>query len=84
MQTVEKLDLIEFKDIMSLKELEVAKIENAKPEKKTWYSLQRTRFLKYIYYVSTSPLSHFYTSILYCFSRSLTFSMWSNVTTSAC
>jgi hypothetical protein len=39
MQTVGKLDLVEFKDILTAKEYEQAKADNAKGEKKTWYHI---------------------------------------------
>jgi hypothetical protein len=62
MQIVEKLDLLEFKEIPNLEELEAAGIENAKLEKKTWYPLPRSRFLEYLHSASASPLLHLRTS----------------------
>jgi hypothetical protein len=51
-QTVGKLDVMEFKDWLTLEELEAAKIENSKLEKKTWYPLPRIYFLEYLYSIS--------------------------------
>jgi hypothetical protein len=57
MLTMGKLDVMEFKDWLTLEELEAAKIENSKPEKMTWYPLPRIQFLEYLYSVSLSPIS---------------------------
>jgi hypothetical protein len=60
MQTVGKLDLKEFKEILTPEEYEATRIENMKPEKKTWYPLSRTRFLEYLYSVSSCMLCYLY------------------------
>jgi hypothetical protein len=52
MQTVGKLDLIEFKGFLTHDEYEQAKAENAKAEKRTWYHIPRSRFLNYLHSVS--------------------------------
>ena len=51
-QTVDKLDVMEFKDWLTPEELEATKIENSKPEKMTWYPLPRIHFLEYFYSIS--------------------------------
>jgi hypothetical protein len=57
MQTVGKLDLVEFKDILTAEEYEQAKADNAKGEKKTWYHIPRSRLLEYLHSVSSCPYS---------------------------
>jgi hypothetical protein len=52
MQTVGKLDLVEFKDFLTA-EYEQAKADNAKANKKTWYHIPRSRFLEYLHSVSS-------------------------------
>jgi hypothetical protein len=52
MQTVGKLDLVEFKDFLTA-EYEQAKADNnAKADKKTWYHIPRSRLLEYLHSVS--------------------------------
>jgi hypothetical protein len=52
MQTVGKLDLIEFKGFLTHDEYEQAKAENAKAEKRTWYHIPQSRLLNYLHSVS--------------------------------
>jgi hypothetical protein len=51
-QKVGQLSLIEFKDILTLEEMEQAKLELQKPEKRTWIPIPRAKFLEYIHSVS--------------------------------
>jgi hypothetical protein len=52
MQTVGKLDLVEFKGLLTHEEYEQAKAKNSKAEKRTWYHIPRSRFLDYLHSVS--------------------------------
>jgi hypothetical protein len=63
---VGKLNVMEFKDWLTPEELERAKIESSKPNKKTWYPIPRIRFLEYLYSVSAGPQMHVHPSIKYC------------------
>jgi hypothetical protein len=66
MQTVGKLGFMEFKDWLNPEELEAARIENSKPDKKTWYPIPRARFLEYLYSVSVEPQTRVHPSIEHC------------------
>ena len=84
MQTVGKLDLVEFKNIMTAQEYKQAKADNAKTDKKTWYHIPQSRFLEYLHSISSlcfsliafTWLSHTVAWLL--ISMSWTLIMWYN------
>jgi hypothetical protein len=51
-QKVGQLPLLEFKDILTAEDMEQAKLEINKPDKKTWIPIPRSKFLEYIHSVS--------------------------------
>jgi hypothetical protein len=61
-----KLGFMEFKDWLNPEELEAARIESSKPDKKTWYPIPRARFLEYLYSVSVEPQTRVHPSIEHC------------------
>jgi hypothetical protein len=65
-QKVGQLPLSEFKDILTAEDMEQAKMELNKPDKKTWIPIPRSKFLEYIYSMSKIKFIHHLLSLVIC------------------
>jgi hypothetical protein len=63
-QKVGQLPLSEFNDILTIEEMEQAKLEFNKPDKKTWIPIPRSKFLEYIHNVSKITFIHHLLSLI--------------------
>jgi hypothetical protein len=57
-QKVGQLPFTRFKDILTSEEMEQAKLELQKPEKKTWIPIPRAKFLEYIHSMNIHATIH--------------------------
>jgi hypothetical protein len=63
-QKVGQLLLSEFKDILTAEDMEQAKLELNKPDKKTWIPIPRSKFLEYIHSVNKITFIHHLLSLV--------------------